>query len=305
MNFYNENDEYTAQWLRNLIGRGLIPYGKVDERDIRDIKASDLEGYTQCHFFAGIAGWSRALELAGWPEDLEVWTGSCPCQPFSLAGKQKGVKDERHLWPVWYELIKKCRPTVCFGEQTTSPAGREWLSGVRADLEELGYVVGGADLCASSVNSPQIRQRLWWVAIKGVANSEASFRGRSSLEANTGRGFEKIGGSGIVNRMGYSCGKGGRWNTRSVSGEKEESSTSREEIGGKLNQFESTGFWGEFSIVRCADGKSRRIESGNEPLAYGVPARVGKLSAYGNAIVPQVAAEFIIAFREALVELMR
>ena len=101
MNYYNEFDKYAAQWLRNLIEAKLIPAGDVDERDVRDVRTEDLDGYAQCHFFAGIGGWPLALALAGWRGDEEVWTGSCPCQPFSVAGKAGGVGDERHLWPAF------------------------------------------------------------------------------------------------------------------------------------------------------------------------------------------------------------
>src|SRR5690606_9334954 len=90
--------------------------------------------------------------------------GSCPCQPFSSAGKRQGERDKRHLWPEFYRLIKECNPPVVFGEQVASPLGRKWLAGVRADLEALGYAVGAADLCAAGVNAPHIRQRLYWVA---------------------------------------------------------------------------------------------------------------------------------------------
>ena len=91
MNYYNEFDPYAAQWLRNLIDAGHIPKGEVDSRSIKDVSASDLTGFVQCHFFAGLGGWSHALRLAGWPEDRPVWTGSCPCQPFSAAGAGGGA----------------------------------------------------------------------------------------------------------------------------------------------------------------------------------------------------------------------
>lgn len=166
-NYYNENDPNAAAWLENLISVGAIPLGDVDRRSIRDVQPGDLDGYTQCHFFAGIGGWSLALRLAGWPDDRPVWTGSCPCQPFSSAGRQRGEADERHLWPVFGALIDECRPASVFGEQVASKLGREWLASVRSDLERMAYAVGAADLCAAGVGAPQIRQRLYWV---GYAN---------------------------------------------------------------------------------------------------------------------------------------
>ena len=162
--YYNEFDPYAAQWLRNLIVNNLIAPGEVDERSIVDVRPDELRGYTQCHFFAGIGGWSHALHLAGWHDDRAVWTGSCPCQPFSNAGKQKGTEDERHMWPEFRRLIAECAPPVVFGEQVASKLGREWFAGVRADLEALGYAVGGADLPAASVGAPHRRNRLWFVA---------------------------------------------------------------------------------------------------------------------------------------------
>jgi len=66
-NYYNEFDPFAAAWLRELICNGHIPFGVVDDRDIKDVTPADLVGYTQCHFFAGIGGWSLALQLAGHP----------------------------------------------------------------------------------------------------------------------------------------------------------------------------------------------------------------------------------------------
>lgn len=84
--YYNEIDPYAAQWLRNLMDYDLILPGEVDERSIVEVHPDDLKGFTQCHFFAGIGGWSLAARLARWPDDRRLWTGSCPCQPFSVAG---------------------------------------------------------------------------------------------------------------------------------------------------------------------------------------------------------------------------
>jgi DNA (cytosine-5)-methyltransferase 1 len=178
--YYNEHDPDAAQWLRNLIAAGLIADGDVDERSIEDVLPSDLAGYTQCHFFAGIGGWSAALRLAGWPDDRPVWTGSCPCQPFSAAGKGAAFADERHLWPAFHSLIAQCRPPVVFGEQVASPDGLQWIDLVHADLEGAGYAFGSADLCAAGVGAPHIRQRLYFVA-------DADFRAGNQGRAKSGR----------------------------------------------------------------------------------------------------------------------
>lgn len=162
--YYNEIDPFAAAWLRELIKSGLIAPGEVDERSIADVAATDLVGFTQCHFFAGIAVWSYALRCAGWPDDRQVWTGSCPCQPFSSAGRGAGFKDERHLWPEFYRLISQCRPAVCFGEQVASKDGLAWLDLVQADMENANYAFGALDTCAAGVGAPHIRQRLYWVA---------------------------------------------------------------------------------------------------------------------------------------------
>lgn len=164
MTYYNEFDPKAAAWLRELIRAGHIPAGDVDERSISDIRPDELTRYRQQHFFAGIGGWAFALRLAGWDDDRPVRTGSCPCQPFSAAGKGLGEADARHLWPVFRDLITFGEPTITFGEQVASAPGRIWLARVRADLEGLGYGVGAADLCSAGVGSPNIRQRLFWMA---------------------------------------------------------------------------------------------------------------------------------------------
>ena len=162
--YYNEIDPYAAEWLRNLIKAGHIADGEVDTRSIVVVQPDELKGFTQCHFFAGIAGWSHALRLAGWQDEKEIWTGSCPCQPFSVAGKGKGFDDERHLWPHFFRLISACRPPVVMGEQVAGAAGYGWLDGVRLDLEGEDYSCEGVDIPACSVNAPHIRSRLYWVA---------------------------------------------------------------------------------------------------------------------------------------------
>ncbi|EAO0065913.1 DNA cytosine methyltransferase [Salmonella enterica] len=162
--YYNEIDPFAAQWLRNLIAGGHIAPGEVDERSIEDVSPDDLREFTQCHLFAGIGVWSHSLRLAGWPDDKPVWTGSCPCQPFSAAGKGDGFADERHLWPHFFHLISERRPQHVFGEQVASGNANTWFDLVQADLEGVGYVFGLVPFAAAGVGAPHIRERAYWVA---------------------------------------------------------------------------------------------------------------------------------------------
>lgn len=179
--YYNEIDPYAAEWLRNLIAAGLIAPGEVDTRSIHDVRPDDLKGFTQCHFFAGIGVWSYALRRAGWPDNRPVWTGSCPCQPFSSAGLARGFADERHLWPFFHFLIEERRPPVVFGEQVASKDGLAWLDLVHADMEGAGYAFAAVDLCAAGVGAPHIRQRLWFVGELADAEHDGRWEHRHGL----------------------------------------------------------------------------------------------------------------------------
>lgn len=167
-NYYNEIDPDAAAVLRAGIADGIFPDGDVDERSIEDVKPHDLDGYTQCHFFAGTGGWILALDLAGWPRNRRVWTGSCPCQPFSSAGKGLGLADERHLWPAWLYLIDECGPPDIVGEQVASSRTEPWIDLIHADLEGLGYAFGGVAFPAASIGAPFIGDRFYWAAVSAA-----------------------------------------------------------------------------------------------------------------------------------------
>jgi len=198
--YYNDNDPMVCAWIRQLMFDGLIPYGVVDSRSILDVQPADLEGFTQCHFFCGIAGWAYALKLAGWPATRPVWTGSPPCQPFSAAGKLEGKEDARHIAPHFISLVRACRPPVLFGEQVASAAvfgksakrvGGEpewsWLDDLSDRLEAAHYAVGASDIPAAGVGAPHIRQRTFFGAVRlgntSWATGERDARGVSGTQA--------------------------------------------------------------------------------------------------------------------------
>jgi DNA (cytosine-5)-methyltransferase 1 len=330
--YYNEIDPYAAQWLRNLIAAGHIAVGDVDERSIVEVRPDDVRGYTQCHWFAGIGGWSIALRLAGWDDARPVWTGSCPCQPFSAAGAGKAADDSRHLWPAWFPLIAECRPATVFGEQVEAAIGWGWLDAVFADLEGEGYACGAAVLPACGVGAPHIRQRLWFVADAAEPRRQAAGKHRSGASSQASRssehgrtrllahpngrhpspeGLQRGGEHGLGEEDGRSGGlvnpaseqarlPGRARKPGSTAGElgdapRDEQRRPRlsETSGGRPSALGGSSPWSNCDWLPCTDGKARPVEPGSFPLAHGVQRRASKLRAYGNAIVPQVAAEFI------------
>ncbi|WP_394372656.1 DNA cytosine methyltransferase [Klebsiella grimontii] len=254
--YYNEIDPYAAQWLRNLIDAGHIAPGVVDTRSIEDVTRNDLKGFTQVHMFAGIGGWSLALRNAGWSDNRHVWTGSCPCQPFSQTDKRAGVTDERHLWPSFYFLIEQCRPEVIFGEQVASKDGLLWLDTVHADMERAGYAMGACDLCAAGFGSPQIRQRLYWV---GDSTGESWQRSRESEEVIFSEGWEIQKRHSIPSNV-------------------------------------APHIWSSWGSSEGADKRIRAIPTCYGSPVDGVPGIVGRLRSYGNAVVVPVAEAFISAY---------
>ena len=359
--YYNELDPFAAAWLRELIKDGQIAPGEVDERDIREVQASDLRGFVQHHWFAGIGGWSLALRLAGWPDDRPVWTGSCPCQPFSSAGAGLGGDDPRHLWPAWFRLIRECRPDTVFGEQVEAAIAHGWLDLVCDDLEGEGYATGAVSLPACSVGAFHIRQRLWWVANARCAEQEgrgtrpgdavarlddpASSRRngteqgpeghprdearvrvlgsgcrtgglaialhpergpldgpredeRDGQDAGRAQAHGQPGACGEVRGLGHSLGAG-------LEVEQQQPRVASATGTARAGQATERGsarphFWANAVWLPCRDGKARPVEPSIQPLAHGIPNRVGLLRGAGNAIVPELAAAFIQAVMEVL-----
>ena len=326
---YNEIDGYAADWLRNLGEAGHIAAGDVDERSIADLAPADLKGRTQAHFFAGIGVWSAALRAAGWPDDRPVWTGSCPCQPFSGAGKRKGVADDRHLWPDWFWLIRQCRPAIIFGEQVASPDALVWLDAVFADLEGAGYACAAVDFCAASVGAPHWRQRLYWMAHATQQQLHGSRHGRAGgwLEYSERSGVERLADTssaglpprerpqlpgpdrhdqgrateqrgGASGRMAH-ANRDGRQQGRAAAATARHGDTALAD-GGHGRPGPVNGFWRDADWLRCTDGKWRPVEPGTRPLAHGVAGRVGQLRAYGNAIVLPQATAFVKAAMQVI-----
>jgi DNA (cytosine-5)-methyltransferase 1 len=397
--YYNEFDPKAAAWLRELIAAGHLPDGEVDERSIIDVSPSDLAGYRQCHFFAGIGGWPYALQLAGLADRDGIWTGSPPCQPFSSAGQQKGRDDERHLAPHFVDLVRAGRPRLLFGEQVASAGavGRAakrtrknagaapewaWLDDLSDRLEAARYAVGAGDIPAAGVGAPHIRQRLFFGATRlafphggerGWRPAPAGRDDRNGPDAGRAQGDGGAAGRGADGGLGDAPGLGRERRPGPVhrgpdgqrrDGPADDSEPLRPGLGGEVwrsfsDWFEvcwrdcddhkcdcgaredapegwywdqddgwvhildvlararrrdafglqpvrsdtGHGGWGAADWLHCRDGKWRPVEPGTFPLASRLPGRVGLLRGYGNAIVPQAAAAFVMAFMDALDEM--
>jgi DNA (cytosine-5)-methyltransferase 1 len=301
--YYNEHDPYAAQWLRNLIAAGHIAPGEVDERSIEDVLPSDLAGYTQCHFFAGIGVWSLALRRAGWPDDRSVWTGSCPCQPFSAAGKRGAFADERHLWPAWHHLIRQREPAVVFGEQVAAADGYAWLDLVQTDMEAAGYAFGPVVLPAAGLGAPHGRHRIFFVADAMQSRWAKRRAGARRGQATGSGGTVRVADANMPEQDGGRAPSGEQplCDQRSdCAGTVEHAESEQERVSRLARQRRATGgHWDDADWLPCQGGKWRPIEPGTFPLAHGVACRMDKLRAFGNAISPQVAEAFIGAYLES------
>lgn len=255
--YYNDIDPHCCDWIRNLISEGELPAGCVECEDIDKIDPEMLVGFNQCHFFAGIGGWALAAKWAYWPDELVLWSGSCPCQPFSTMGLNKGMEDDRNLWPSLHRLINKGDPDVFVGEQVSSSVGKGWLDYVIDDLEESDYSCWPLILPVSIFGAPHERERLYLLA-------DSNRRDDKRRQSEGGRlRFEKS-----IKRTDHN-------------------------IGGPSTDFLHTSCWGDGEWREGCDGTKKWVKPGVCPTHNGVSRFVGQMRAYGNAIVPQAGAAIL------------
>lgn len=329
--YYNEIDPFAAHVLRTLIERDVIAPGEVDTRSIKEMHPDDISGFTQCHFFAGAGIWSAAARHAGWPDDRPFWSGSCPCQGESLAGKRLGADDPRHLWPDFYRLIRARRPPVVVGEQVAAAAGTHWLDRVCADLDDENYAFRAVDIPACAVDAPHQRQRIYWVSVANAARlgrSKAIREPRDDLAQDCARSSGRLEcGNGAdrlfadASRIGWGEGRpehgvrSGRLSSPDIDAlvqpDADKPFVQGQSPAGQQPIIESDAgalrngsFWSDAEwVVSPLDGKARRVKSGIPFLVNGLANRIGGWRVAGNAIVLQEAAEVIAALMDVLPEL--
>jgi len=188
---------------------------------------------------------------------VDVITGGFPCQPFSVAGKRCGTADDRYLWPEMRRVIEEVRPRWVVAENVPGLI-KLALDQVLSDLEALGYTVGAVTIPACAVDAPHRRERLW---IVGYA--ESSQRGLST-QSRTDDLESQRSGADVAHAAQQ------RGQRRPMGPRQAEPQGPHERVAG-LRRWEP--------------------EPGVGRVAHGVPHRVDRLKALGNAIVPQIAEE--------------
>jgi len=249
---------------------------------------------------------------------IDIITGGYPCQPFSVAGKQKAEQDPRHLWPEYFRLIQELRPTWVIGENVSGHI-KLGLDSVLEDLASEGYSTRTFSISASSIGANHKRERVWTVAYSGsIANA---MRGIDNSLSKESRSWSYYEGRGRGNANGISHpSTNERLDSEDVENSRRTlwqrgqfSKENEDEIGKEnANQFKrSSGTskidvantdskrqqeqWRPISVERQRkEGQELECKSWweSEPrvgrVAHGIPKRVDRLKTLGNAVVPHI-----------------
>ena len=206
---------------------------------------------------------------------VDVISGGFPCQPFSVAGKQKGKGDDRYLWPEMLRVITELRPRCVVGENV--PGIIKIAAGqVVKDLERAGYHVVVFNFEAAAVGAWHRRSRVFFTGLADVADTDGSgLQGRKQPEtpdAAEGAGEQP---------------------SRATAGECSEAVYDYMRSG-----CAGDARWGESQVL--ADGRCWAAEPDVGRVAHGIPARVDRLKCLGNAVVPQQAYPIFRELKEEL-----
>ena len=194
----------------------------------------------------------------------DIITGGFPCQPFSVAGKQKGTSDDRHLWPEMFRIIKAFKPRYVIGENVRGIVNIQEgvvFETVCTDLESEGYEVQPFIIPAAGVGAPHRRERVWIIANReeSMVNSdnirfqqhsttkeESSWRGTSAT-------FESTSSTNVVNTVGND-------ERQEISRSDEETRRIQEEY---RTEHSTTGQSSRTSAIRNGDNGYESMENPN------------------------------------------
>ena len=241
---------------------------------------------------------------------VDVVCGGFPCQPWSVAGRQRGAEDDRDLWPEMHRVIRAARPRWVIGENVRGIVGQPMgLPRVSSDLEALGYSVAAFLIPACAVGAPHRRERVWIVAHANQLERSEQQPARelpksqhdTGAMADTGHGYvtersrpsrcvEKqqtpVGARpGGLSGLGNASGSGLSTRQQRRKPDKPERGVSS---GSAIAEPSGPSGWADAEWLECSDTNIRRIKPGLGLLVNGFPNRVAKLRALGNAVVPQI-----------------
>lgn len=241
---------------------------------------------------------------------IDCVTGGYPCQPFSTAGKRRGHKDDRHLWPAMFAVIQAARPTWIIGENVAGHISMG-LDKVLSDLEGEGYACRPFVIPACAVDAPHRRDRVWV-----VAHAAGERRGKEGA-LGTRPEIWSAGSSSAPENVGNANGSGPHAGSQARVCCREESPGPRyaeskrrsddvaDYDGVAASRGSPRGSHGEIrsesddkhACRRCRSARrvsdtrgatSWEFEPSVGRVAHGVPNRVDRLKGLGNAVVPQI-----------------
>ena len=207
-------------------------------------------------------------------DSIDIITGGCPCQPFSIAGRQKGEQDPRHLWPEYFRLVKELRPTWVIGENVSGHI-KLGLDTVIEDLESEDYAVRPFSISASSIGANHQRERIWILAHSRRSQwPRAEQRGENENETRkeNANQFERSSSTSEVDVANTNDERLQRqWQSRNQFTPRFNSSRESSEEGQRTM---GQGWW--------------ESEPNMGRVAHGIPKRVDRLKSLGNSLVPQI-----------------
>ncbi len=170
---------------KHLLGWNTIGYVEYEPYCQEVLKARIKDGYLDAApIFGDIRAFIADGYAAAYKDVADVITAGFPCQPFSVAGKQRGADDERNMWPFTRDTIRIVRPRYALLENVPGLLNSGYFSRILSDLHEIGYDARWTVLGAHHVGAPHKRDRLWVVAQSqrkrlekpGLVNSDISVR---------------------------------------------------------------------------------------------------------------------------------
>ena len=243
---------------------------------------------------------------------VDLLTGGFPCQPYSVAGKQKGTSDDRYLWPDMFRVIREVQPTWIIAENVRGIINIQdgmVFETVCTDLEKEGFEIQTFIIPAAGVGAPHKRERVWIVGYSKHNGSLTSKIRTRNKEADAGS-QERKNQTIKPKRTSRSNNDEVMENSRRTlrQGSKLSQENANENRKEDANQFERSSSTSKYHVAnserihvqgqqsRSGQEQSRRkgwweFEPNVGRVANGVPGRVYRLKGLGNSIVPQIAEE--------------